>query len=225
MFYICCNNRKYLTAQVSRATAAITLNTILRKHLCEFAFFYMNIRVYRKDKEKRERERSEQTSVSAVSDLFQTVVMAASACLWQQGRSLFSTAASTTQKILVMPITGLQSNLASSVSFIQGYWRLICFLCQRYAMVSVQFARYFKITLYITVKLIDPSMLTLFNCIQETLERERIIGTTIFCTLLTKLLTTPPKIMQAKMNPNINHPLIWTLTSAHRATTMFYAKL
>lgn len=63
------------------------------------------------------------------------------------------------------------------------------------------------------------------NCIQETLERERIIGTTNFCTLLTKLLTTPPKIMQAKMNPNINHTLIWTLTSAHMAKTMIYAKL
>lgn len=104
----------------------------------------------RKDKRVGERESSEHSSVNAVSDLFQTVMVAASACQWRQDRSLFCNAASTIQKILVIFITGPRSSLASclihSKVLVVGM-HLVCLSVNKILcyMVSVEFARPWKI--------------------------------------------------------------------------------
>lgn len=85
MLYIGYNNRKHPKAQVSKATAVITLNTMLGK-LTWIHSPRSRERTYaweteRKDKRVGERESSEHSSINAVSDLFQTVMVAASFCM------------------------------------------------------------------------------------------------------------------------------------------------
>lgn len=83
MLYIGYNNRKPLKVQVSTPTATITLNIICINEYEFIHHFHMNVHVHGKQKEKTrvgERESSELSSVNAVSNLFETVVVAASAC-------------------------------------------------------------------------------------------------------------------------------------------------
>lgn len=146
MLYIGYNNRKHLKAQVSKATAVITLNTMLGK-LTWIPSPLSRERTYaweteRKDKRVGERESSEQSSVNAVSDLFQTVMVAASACQWRQDRS---NAASTIQKILVISITGPRSNLASCLIHSKVLAVGMHLVNKIRYMVSVEFARPWKI--------------------------------------------------------------------------------
>lgn len=120
----------------------------------------------RKKRQKREKESAQSRHQSVLSVICSRQSWSQRLCVYDS-----RTAASTTQKILVISVTRPQSNFASSISFIQGYWWLVCILLA--STICYGISSICKIILYTKVKLANLSMVTIFNCMwQQTLERE-----------------------------------------------------